>query len=260
MTKHDFHSSNLAKCKSINGFSIVLLLQCITLFYKDEQCRQIMRQLLVEVVLYHFHLFEHTLDAEFSKISDIIESFYSCCAQISKKMPQAFNEDAIDCTKLVHFGKKTLTQTNRNKKFKKKIECDFFCSFIAMKAMTLPEVGAIKHSICFLVHFILQSRDLPHLRSAVLKKGEEIIHTTLLCIGVYTMRNHVDYFADIFVALNKKYPAELVAWLKLLEVPDFPTVYVSAQDKDAFAKAIVRYVIDLLMMSRMESQRHLSTI
>lgn len=111
-----------------------------------------------------------------------------------------------------------------------------------MKAMTLPEIGPIKNAISFLSHFIIQSRNYQNLTSAVLKKGEEIIHTTLLCIGIYTLRNHVDVFADIFVALNKKYPAELVAWMKILEVPDFPTAYVSAQDKEMFMKAILRYI------------------
>lgn len=80
----------------------------------------------------------------------------------------------------------------------------------------------------------------PNMTLAVIKKGEEVIHTTLLCIGVYTLRNHVELFADIFVGFNKKYPAELVAWLKLLEVPDFPSAYVSEQDKELFMKAVLR--------------------
>lgn len=114
-----------------------------------------------------------------------------------------------------------------------------FCS-TAIKAIALPEVGPIKHAISFLVHFTIQSRMYPNMTLAVIKKGEEVIHTTLLCIGVYTLRNHVELFADIFVGFNKKYPAELVAWLKLLEVPDFPSAYVSAQDKELFMKAVLR--------------------
>lgn len=109
-----------------------------------------------------------------------------------------------------------------------------------MKAMTLPEVGPIKHSISFLMHFILQSRNYQNLTSAVLKKGEEVIHTTLLCIGIYTLRNHVDLFADIFVAFNKKYPSELIAWMKILEMPEFPTACISTQDKELFMKAVLR--------------------
>lgn len=92
----------------------------------------------------------------------------------------------------------------------------------------------------FLQHFILQSRAFPNATSAVLKKGEELIQTTLLCIGVYSQRTHVDVFADIFVALNKKYPAELIAWIKILEVNEFPTPSVSAEEKERFMKSIIR--------------------
>lgn len=109
-----------------------------------------------------------------------------------------------------------------------------------MKAMTLPETGTSKHAVMFLQHFIMQSRAYPNVTSALLKKGEEIIQTTLLCIGIYTLRTHVDIFADIFVAFNKKYPAELVAWLKILEVSDFPTTFVTPQDKEMFMKAVIR--------------------
>lgn len=110
----------------------------------------------------------------------------------------------------------------------------------AMKVMTLPETSPLKHAVMFLQHFIMQSRALPNVTSAVLKKGEEIIHTTLLCIGIYTLRTHVDIFADIFVALNKKYPAELIAWMKVLEMPNFPTTFVTPQEKELFMKAIIR--------------------
>lgn len=69
------------------------------------------------------------------------------------------------------------------------------------------------------------------------------MQTTLLCIAVYSQRTQVDVFADIFVALNKKYPAELIAWLKVLEVNEFPTPAISAVEKDHFMKAIIRYAL-----------------
>lgn len=106
--------------------------------------------------------------------------------------------------------------------------------------MTLPESGAVKHSVMFLQHFIMQSRAMPNATAAVLAKGDHLIQTTLLCIGVHTLRQYVDGFADIFVALNRKYPAELVVWLKILEVNDFPTNNVSAEDKERFMKSIIR--------------------
>lgn len=106
--------------------------------------------------------------------------------------------------------------------------------------MMLPETGPSKYAVMFLQHLIMQSRAIPNITAAILSRGEEIIQTTLLCIAIYTLRTHVDVFADIFVAFNKKYPAELILWLKMLDVPHFPTTTVSAEDKDLFMKAIIR--------------------
>lgn len=92
----------------------------------------------------------------------------------------------------------------------------------------------------FLQHFIAQSRSFQRATNAILKNGEELIQTTLLSIAVYSQRAHVEVFADIFVALNKKYPAELIAWLKVLEINEFPTAAISAAEKDRFMKAIIR--------------------
>lgn len=92
----------------------------------------------------------------------------------------------------------------------------------------------------FLQHFIIQSRAFRRATNAVLKNGEELIQTTLLCIAIYSQRTCVEIFADIFVALNKKYPAELIAWLKILEVNEFPTTTISAVEKNRFMKAIIR--------------------
>lgn len=104
----------------------------------------------------------------------------------------------------------------------------------------LPETGVSKHAVMFLQHFIIQSRAFRRATNAILKNGEEMVQTTLLCIAVYSQRTHVDVFADVFVALNKKYPAELIAWLKVLEVNEFPTATIPAAEKERFMKAIIR--------------------
>lgn len=106
--------------------------------------------------------------------------------------------------------------------------------------MSLPETGVTKHAVMFLQHFILQSRAIPCTTTAVLNNGEELIQTTLMCIAVYTPRTHVELFADVFLALNKKYPAELVAWLKVLEVNEFPTATISIMEKRRFMTSIIR--------------------
>lgn len=106
--------------------------------------------------------------------------------------------------------------------------------------MVLPETSVAKHAVMFLQHFIIQSRAFRNATNAILKNGEEMIQTTLMCIAVYSQRTHVEVFADIFVALNKKYPAELITWLKVLEINEFPTTTVTAVEKDRFMKAIIR--------------------
>lgn len=86
----------------------------------------------------------------------------------------------------------------------------------------------------------MQSRNYPTMTTTVHEKGEEIIHTTLLCIGCITPRTQVDIFADIFVAMNKKYPAELIVWMKILELQQFPSNLVNNQEKESFMKSIIR--------------------
>lgn len=115
-----------------------------------------------------------------------------------------------------------------------------FIVLIAIKVMVLPENIVYKQSVMFLQHFIVQSRAFRNATNAILKNGEEMVHTTLMCIAVYAQRTHVELFADIFIALNKKYPAELITWLKVLEINDFPNTNVSASDKDRFMKAVIR--------------------
>lgn len=79
-------------------------------------------------------------------------------------------------------------------------------------------------------------------------RGQDIIKTTLLCIGVRTPRTQVDVFADIFMALNKKYVTEMAVWMKILEVPDFPAPSMVAADKEQFSKAILREMTNKRLM------------
>lgn len=58
--------------------------------------------------------------------------------------------------------------------------------------------------------------------------------------GGYTPRAHVDVFADIFLALNYKYPSDYTRWIKILEKPNFPTLFVSQADKELFIKKVLK--------------------
>ncbi|XP_054092172.1 importin-13 isoform X2 [Zeugodacus cucurbitae] len=199
----------------------------IIIFYKDEGCKSLMQQLLVELVLHSFKLFESTPENAFSNIADTIEVFYACLMQIIKKLPQALDDKAIAFDRLIYY---------------------------ALKAMTLPENGPIRTGVQFLSHFILQSRNYPSMTQAVLNAGEEIIRTAVLCVGCIAPRQQVEKFADIFMATNKKYPAELVAWLKsVMLVPNYPTQLVDEAEKSKFVTLIIREKVNRRLL-----QKHLS--
>lgn len=76
--------------------------------------------------------------------------------------------------------------------------------------------------------------------SSVLEKGEDIIRTTLMCIGGFTPRPNVDVFGDVFISMNSKYPLEFVVWMKMLEIPNFPTHFIGAEDKSIFMKSVIK--------------------
>lgn len=155
-----------------------------------------------------------------------------------KKLPVAYNDTSIDCIKLVHVGKFSRAKLVRFKIISRLSS--------ALRTFVLPEVCAVKHAVVFMSHFILQSRAYDSMKDVVLQKGIDIIRTVLTCIGVLTARTCVDIFADIFIAFNKKYPAELVSWMKMLEMTAFPTTLVTNAEKEQFMKKIIRYIFGRL--------------
>lgn len=47
---------------------------------------------------------QRTPDDQMSSISDLLEVFFSYCAHISKKVPEAFANDSIDCYQVLAYG------------------------------------------------------------------------------------------------------------------------------------------------------------
>jgi hypothetical protein len=98
----------------------------------------------------------------------------------------------------------------------------------------------LKKSASFIATFVKESRNHVNMTNTILLKGEEIIRTVLLCVAGITPRVNVDVFGDIFIALNQKYPAEFIVWMKILETPSFPTQYIGHEEKVAFMKSIIK--------------------
>uniref|UniRef100_A0A1B0G997 Importin-13 n=1 Tax=Glossina morsitans morsitans TaxID=37546 RepID=A0A1B0G997_GLOMM len=197
----------------------------IVIFYKDEGCKSLMQRLLVEFVSHSFKLFESTPENGFSNIAETIEMFYACLLQIVKKIPQSLDDKAIAYDRLI---------------------------FYALKAMTLPENGPIRTSIQFLSHFVMQSRNYPQMTVAVLTAGEEILKTAVVCVACVTPRQQVEKFADIFLSVNKKYPAELAIWLRniMLQSPNFPTNLVDEAEKSRFITQIIREKVNKRLLQQ----------
>ncbi|GAB0088696.1 Importin-13 [Sergentomyia squamirostris] len=186
---------------------------CIIMFYNDGDLHSKMHQLLVEIIMYNIRHFEQIPETNFSDAADLLESFYGLNSQIVRKLPAAYSRGDVDCVKLIHF---------------------------ALKAIVLPESGPVKYGTQFLSHFIMQSRQFPNMNTTVIERGGQIIQTTLMCIGSLTPRTQVEVFADIFLSINKKYPQELIVWMKILATPQFPTTCVSDSEKNAFMNTIIR--------------------
>ncbi|XP_073817967.1 importin-13-like protein cdm [Musca autumnalis] len=196
----------------------------IVIFYKDEDCKALMQQLMIEFVIHSFKLFESTPENGFSNIAETIETFYSCLMQIIKKIPQSLDDKSIAYDRLI---------------------------FYALKAMTLPENGPIRFSIQFLSHFVMQSRNYPQMTQAVLAAGEEILRTATVCVACVTPRQQVEKFADIFLSINKKYPAEMAVWLKnIMHAPNFPTPLVDDADKTKFVTQVIREKVNKRLLQQ----------
>lgn len=110
----------------------------------------------------------------------------------------------------------------------------------ALTTLPMPENGPVKQSTLFLTHFILQSRNHPKMTQTILELGERVVSASVMCVAVIAPRQQVELFADIFLAFNKKYPAEFVMWMKVLQLPEFPTPETNPAHKKAFMDAVIK--------------------
>lgn len=75
---------------------------------------------------------------------------------------------------------------------------------------------------------------------AILELGDQIISGTIMCVALVSPRQQVELFADVFLSLNKKYPAEFVVWMKVLQLPEFPSADINPDHKKAFMDAVIK--------------------
>lgn len=171
-----------------------------------------MVQLFTAIMDYNFNQMQMNLD-KLSRIADLIETFYAFNTKIAKKLSICYTHIPLDYLKLMEY---------------------------ATKCMMLPETGPMKKSVSFITMFVKESINNPAMVQVVMMHGENIIRTTFLCIGGTALRTQVEIFADIFLAINCRYPQALIQWMKVLETPNFPTAFVSATDKEQFMRNVIK--------------------
>lgn len=153
-----------------------------------------------------------------SEIVDTVSMFYTCMSNLIRKLPQSLEPKEIPYDRLF---------------------------FYALKAMTLPEYGPICKSVQFVSNFVLQSRNFPQMTAIVLERGEEILSTCWMCVACVAPRQLVEKFADIFLSINKKYPAEMAAWFKNMinSSMDLSNLEVDDMETNRYMTLILKYSI-----------------
>lgn len=104
----------------------------------------------------------------------------------------------------------------------------------------MSEQTTVKHAVMFVVHYITQSSQNEVTATTVRHCGNSLVRMVMDCIGVLTPRAHVELFADILLALSKKYANEFRVWMKLLDQSDYPSPLITVTEKQLFVTTIVK--------------------
>jgi len=131
------------------------------------------------------------------------------------------------------------------KKFKKLIAlctCDLTAIFhAAILSMALPEQATVKASCSFMIEFLNAGHENDVIKTIVDSHGHILVDRIMRAIGGEAQRGIVDFVADVLMALNKFYVAQLAAWLRLMvDREGYPSPRASRGDKDTFVKNLLR--------------------
>lgn len=120
-----------------------------------------------------------TATADLSEKSDILEAFFGMMANLFKKVPQLINRSGIDTAAIFQCGKIT-----------KRMNFSVFLHWLSLAVLCLviPEIQAVKAISSYLVQFIAQSRDTPHV-TVVQTYGESLVLRLLLNLGKFIVNS-----------------------------------------------------------------------
>ncbi|XP_054162406.1 importin-13-like [Oppia nitens] len=207
------------------------ILQLLHFLYKSSaqtSILEISKQLIIlfafekdlqnDLTKYFVELCNHTIiccQQDLRQQTALLEVFYSCLANIVKKVPVLYSSNLLDVSSL------------------------FRC---AMSALILPEKPTVRYSSSFISEFIIISREVEAMNKVVNEEIENLIGQIFAVIGgtFDSPRNVVEHMADILMALNWKYFDNLTRCMNtLIQREGFPTVHANADKKTHFVRLIL---------------------
>jgi len=183
------------------------------LLRREPECSAILSALFASLIGKSLQYVQET--GNLSDNSELISSFYSVHSSIMKKDMKFFETEVIPLRQMLH--------------------CATAC-------MAMPEVASVKHAASFISNFIIVSRESQCLVSIANDMGEGIFRQVILCVGgPSSNKGFIDYFADVLLALNKKYFDNLCTFMNgLVKEDGFPTDKITSEQKHRYAQMILK--------------------
>nr|XP_023674807.1 importin-13-like [Paramormyrops kingsleyae] len=145
---------------------------------------------------------------------DIVDSFMQLQAQALRRKADLFLSENVD------------------------VKAVFRCGVMSLE---FPEAPTVKSTCLFFVELLPHCGDTPPIGQVVREDGELLLKAVLKGIGGRSPHGLMEQFGEVLFSLNKHCTALLEVWLKVnLQLPDFPSPRVSAEQKKSFAEQILR--------------------
>ncbi|XP_035698782.1 importin-13-like [Branchiostoma floridae] len=184
--------------------------QLLTLFHSSESLAATMQSLFLQLTSRTVSLFQQGIREH----PDLVEGFMSLAGSMLKRCPAV------------------LFQENSNP------EALFQCGLMAL---SFPESHVVKATCIFFAELIGQSASNPLVLQVVTQHGRMLLEVVLKAIGGDAPRSVTDNMADILMALNKNCFQQTCTWMgEVMKVEGFPSQLVNAQQKEQFARNVLK--------------------
>ncbi|CAH1244188.1 IPO13 [Branchiostoma lanceolatum] len=190
----------------------------LTLFHSSEAHATTMQSLFLQLTSRTVSLFQQGIREH----PDLVEGFMSLAGSMLKRCPAV------------------LFQENSNP------EALFQCGLMAL---SFPENHVVKATCVFFTELIGQSASNPLVLQVVTQHGRMLLEVILKAIGGDAPRSVTDNMADVLMALNKHCFQQTCTWMgEVMKVEGFPSQLVNAQQKEQFARNVLKERVNKLKM------------